>query len=298
MAVEEVGEAEHEGDRERGRGSSARRRTRRGRRRTADEAADDQSRGGRRAPARCRPRALRGRRRRPTRRTATCSWRRSTSMPKLSRRPTGTARRRRGRPSRRASSPSSSAGEHGPRPGDVEAGQQASPALRSASCSRTSGMRTTRDRGDEEQVRDGVDDEQPRRRRRRRWTAAAASSGPMTRVPLIITELRLTAPGRSCAVDEQRHAGLERRGVERVADPDQRAEQANSVHSGASRPTRTASTSVRTRLRSACITISYGRRGNRSASTPRRDRQQQQRAELGEHEQPDEGRRRPVRSSM
>ena len=112
----------------------------------------------------------------------------------------------------------------------------------------------------------------------------------MTRLPLIITEFMATAPARSAAVDQQWHAGLERRRVEGVADADdERARH--------QRPQRRVEADE------------HGQHGAEDAldrlhhdevRAPRvaigedagRDRQQQQRAELGEHEHADE-RRRP-----
>ena len=128
------------------------------------------------------------------------------------------------------------------------------------------------------------------RRRRRPAASTAASAGPSTRLALIITEFRLTAPARSAAVDEQRHAGLERRRVEGVADADHAASTANSVHSGASRGDEDGQHDAERQLH----------RLHHDQERPARepvgqhaggDRQQQQRPELGEHEQADERRR-------
>ena len=96
--------------------------------------------------------------------------------------------------------------------------------------------------------------------------STAASSGPITRLPLIITELRATAPARSRRSTSSGTLAWNAGALRALPIPIT-SEQAISVHSGESRPTRTASTALKMPWM-ACITIRYGRRGKRSASTP------------------------------
>ena len=96
--------------------------------------------------------------------------------------------------------------------------------------------------------------------------STAASAGPSTRLALIITEFRLTAPARSARSTSSGTLAWNAGALRALPMPIS-SDAPNSVHNGASVATRAARTTLKTSC-TDCITTRNGRRGNRSASTP------------------------------
>ena len=88
----------------------------------------------------------------------------------------------------------------------------------------------------------------------------------MTRLALIITELRLTAPARSARWTSSGTLAWNA-GALRALPMPMTSDTANSVHSGEPPATSAARATLNTSCTS-CITIRYARRGKRSARTP------------------------------
>ncbi len=108
---------------------------------------------------------------------------------------------------------------------------------------------------------------------RNRWAvdhpkaaSSAASAGPSTRLPFIITELRLTAPARSARSTSSGTLDCRAGAFSALAVPIS-SEATNSVQIGCSLATRIARPTLST-IWLACIVTRNGTRGTLSASTP------------------------------
>ena len=117
----------------------------------------------------------------------------------------------------------------------------------------------------------------------------AASAGPSTRLALIITEFRLTAPARSARSTSNGTLAWNAGALRALPIPIS-SEATKSVHNGACVATSAARTMLKVSC-TDCIATRNGPAGEPVGQHAGGDRQQQQRSELREHEQTDESRR-------